>query len=355
MIQYLIRRLLQAIPTLLGISIISFALASFVPGGPLVQCRFNPKTPKEVCDLLERQLGLDQPVIAQYLRWLTGYGVRFGDMAQELTFGNTICTYNASFNLTLCSDGGGGVLRGDLGVSYDTNEPVWDRLVSRMPATLELGITSLLLSLVVGVPLGVLSAVYRGSIFDYVTRGLTALAQSVPIFWICLLLILVFSAMLGLLPSSGRSSPTLDNSIDLGDHIRHLILPSFALAFGGMAAFARLMRTEALEVIGQDYVRTAKAKGLSSNTVWFQHALRNALIPLMTVLGPAIVGVLAGAVVTETIFAWPGMGRLTVNAVFQKDFPLVLGAGMLFAMLTIVGNLLSDIFYALVDPRVRLS
>lgn len=355
MLQYIFRRLLQAIPTLIGISIISFVLTSFVPGGPLLKCRFNPKNPKEVCDLLEKQLGLDQPLAAQYLRWLTGYGVRLGDMAQELTLGNTTCSYKSTLHLTLCSDGGGGIIRGDLGISFNTNEPVWDRLVERMPATLELGFASLCLSLFVGIPLGVLSAAFRGSFFDNMTRGFTALAQSVPIFWLCLLFILVFAVVLNILPSGGRSTPSLDNSIDLGDRIRHLILPSVTLAIGGIAAFARIMRTETLEVIGLDYVRTAKAKGLSDRTIWFRHALRNALIPLMTILGPAIVGILSGAIVIETIFAWPGMGRLTLNAVSQKDFPMVLGSGMFFAMLTIIGNLLSDIFYAVVDPRVRLS
>jgi peptide/nickel transport system permease protein len=259
-----------------------------------------------------------------------------------------------AFNLTLC-DTGGGVLRGDLGTSLDTQQPVWERLVERMPATLELGVASLLLALLVGVPLGMIAAVRHHSLFDNTVRFATAIIQSIPIFWIGLFLILLFAVIWGVLPSGGRQTVSLDQRFDLGDRIRHLILPAFALALGGIAGFARIMRTETLEVIQADYIRTAAAKGLAPNRVWFTHALRNALIPLMTILGPAIVGVLAGAVVTETIFSWPGMGRLTVNAVFQKDYPLVLGAGMFFAVLTILGNLLSDIFYGLVDPRVRLS
>ncbi len=169
------------------------------------------------------------------------------------------------------------------------------------------------------------------------------------------MLILVFSVVLGWLPSGGRQTVTLTQEFDLVDRIRHLILPAAVLAFGGIAGFSRIMRTETLEVLHTDFVRTAQAKGLAPNQVWFVHAFRNAMIPLMTVMGPAIVGVLSGAVVVETIFAWPGMGRLTVNAAFAQDYPLVLGAGLFFAVLTIIGYLLSDVFYALVDPRVRLD
>ena len=200
-----------------------------------------------------------------------------------------------------------------------------------------------------------MSAVYRGSLFDNITRVLAVIFRSVPIYWMGLILLLIFSVWLGWLPAGGRQAVTLTGQTSLWDQIQHLILPVAVLSFGPIAFFSRIMRTETLEVIHTDFVRTARAKGLSASQVWFVHALRNALIPLMTVLGPAIVGVLGGAVVVETIFAWPGMGRLTINAVFQQDYPLVLGAGMFFAVLTIVGYLLSDIFYALVDPRVRLE
>jgi peptide/nickel transport system permease protein len=352
MLRYIIRRLLQAIPTLFGISIISFLLVSAVPGDPVLVRTFDPKMTQEARELLRRQLGLDQPLAIQYLRWLTGITVRTGDVRGEWASETVRCASGISF--TVC-DTGGGVLRGDLGTSLDTRQPVWERLVERMPATLELGIASLLLSLLIGVPTGMYAAVRHGSPFDNGVRFVTAIVQSIPIFWTCLFLILLFSVVLGWLPSGGRQTVTLDQRFDLGDRLRHLILPSLALGLNAMAGFARIMRTETLEVIQTDYIRTANAKGLAPNDVWFTHALRNALIPLMTILGPAIVGVLAGAVVTETIFAWPGMGRLTVNAVFQKDYPLVLGAGMFFAVLTIIGNLLSDIFYGVVDPRVRLA
>ena len=258
---------------------------------------------------------------------MTGIAIRPGDQVARMTTPGNTCGYFSGPNLTICNTGGG-VLRGDLGTSLDTKQPVWERLLERMPATLELGIVSLLLSLLIGVPLGVLAAVYRGSWFDAVVRFFTVIFTSVPIFWMALLLILVFSVILGWLPSGGRQTVAINQQFDLWDRIQHLILPALVLAFGGIAGFSRLMRTETLEVLSADYVRTARAKGLSNTNVWFVHAFRNSLIPMMTVLGPAIVGVLAGAVVVETIFAWPGMGRLTVNATFQQDYPLVLGAGI---------------------------
>lgn len=354
MFRYLIRRLLQAIPTLFGISIISFILISAVPGDPVMMRTFDPKATEESREILRKQFGLDQSAVMRYFSWVTGFTVRIGDQAEALTFGKVGCTYHASVNLTVCNNGGG-LLRGDLGTSWDTKQLVWHTMLERMPATLTLGIASLLLSLFIGIPLGVLSAVYHRSPFDYIVRSITAVLQSVPVFYIALFLILIFSVILGWLPSGGMRKVSLDNNFDLTDRLTHLILPAVTLALGPASGICRLMRTESLEVISQDYIRTAKSKGLSSTTIWFLHALRNSLIPLMTVLGPAIVGVLGGAVVTETIFAWQGMGRLTVNAVFQRDFPIVLGSGMVFALLTIIGNLLSDIFYAVADPRVRLS
>lgn len=354
MLRYLIRRLLQAIPTLLGISILSFVLVSASPGDPVLQRNFNPKVTAQDIEILRRQLGLDQSPVIQYITWFTGIALRPGDQVAALANARTNCTYLNLINLTLC-DKGGGIIRGDLGTSLDTREPVWERLVQKMPATLELGIASLLLSLLIGVPLGVLAAVYRGSPLDYVVRFLSSVFQSIPIFWTGLIMILVFAVVMGVLPSNGRQTATLNQEFDLADRLRHLILPALTLALGGIAGFSRIMRTETLEVLHTDYIRTARAKGIAPSNIWFIHALRNALIPLMTILGPAIVGVLSGALVTETVFGWPGMGRMTVAAVGQNDYPMVLGAGMFFAALTIIGNLLSDIFYGLVDPRVRLG
>ena len=353
--RYIIRRLIQAIPILLGISILSFILVSMAPGDPIsLRYAGNRNITPETKEILRKQLGLDQPMPIQYVRWFAGITIRPGNAVEEFSSDTVRCSYLSAINYTVC-DTGGGVLRGDLGTSIDTKQPVWERLKERMWATMELGLISLIVSLLIGVPLGVLSAVYRGSTFDNTTRVVAVLFRSVPIYWMGLLLLLIFSVWLGWLPAGGRQTVSLTGQTTLWDRIQHLILPVAVLSFGPIAFFSRIMRTETLEVIHTDYVRTARAKGLSGRDVWFVHALRNALIPLMTVLGPAIVGVLGGAVVTETIFAWPGMGRLTINAVFQQDYPLVLGAGMFFAVLTIIGYLLSDIFYALVDPRVRLE
>ncbi|MEZ4860473.1 MAG: ABC transporter permease [Caldilineaceae bacterium] len=352
--RYILRRLLQAIPTLLGVSIISFTLAYSAPGDPITFRTFDPNITEADREILRRQLGLDQPVPLQYLNWMTGLSIRTGDVTAEFQRGDTTCAYLNSFNFTLCNTGTG-VLRGQLGISIDTKQPVWDRLVERMPATLELGVASLLFSLLLGLPLGVLSAIYRGSWLDNIVRLFTVVGQAVPSFWMGLILIFYFGVILGILPTGGRQTVSLTQSFDPIDRLRHMILPAFVLGFGGIALFSRIMRTEVLEVIHTDYIRTAQAKGLPVSIIWFIHAFRNALIPLMTIMGPAIFGILGGAVVTETIFAWPGMGRLTLNALLQQDYPMALGAVMFFAIFVILGNLLSDILYALVDPRVSLA
>lgn len=354
MVRYVFRRLMQAIPTLIGVSVIAFFLISQTPGDPITMRTFAPNVTEEDREILRRQLGLDQPVPIQYVRWFSGISMRTGDVAAELSANNTECNYVSVINLTLC-DSGGGVIRGNLGTSIETKQPVWDRIVERMPATLELGIAALFLAMVLGVPLGVLSAVYQGSAFDNIVRFLAVIGNALPAFWFGLMLIFLFGVILGWLPTGGRQTTSLFSEFDPIDRLRHLILPTLILAFGGIAGISRFMRTETLEVIRTDYIRTAKAKGLAARSVWFIHALRNALIPLMTILGPSITGVLTGAVITETIFSWPGMGRLAFSAAVQRDFPTVLGTVMFFAVLTIVGNLLSDILYGVVDPRVRLA
>lgn len=352
--RYILRRLLQAIPTLLGVSIISFTLVHNAPGDPLLMRNFDPNITAEDREILRRQLGLDQPLPLQYLSWFVGVSLRTGDVTEEFANLGTDCSYAEWANLSMCNTAGG-VIRGDLGTSLQTREPVWDRLVERMPATLELGFAALFLSLLVGVPLGVLSAVYRGSILDNLVRILAVLGQAIPNFWLGLMFIFLFGVVFNFFPTGGRQTATLTGDAGIWDRIHHLVLPAFVLSFGGLALFSRIMRTETLEVVHTDYVRTAKAKGVVPSRIWFVHAFRNSLIPMMTVLGPAILGVLTGAVVTETIFSWPGIGRLTLDAARQRDYPMVLGAGMFFALLVILGNLLSDILYGIVDPRVRLS
>lgn len=352
--RYILRRLLQAIPTLLGVSVISFILVNSAPGDPLLIRNFDPNITEEDREILRRQLGMDQPLPLQYLSWLAGISLRGGDVTEEFARLGTECSYVASVNVSICSSGGG-VIRGDLGTSLQTNQPVWERLVERMPATLELGLSALFLSLFVGVPLGVLSAVYRGSMFDNVVRVIAVFGQAIPSFWMALMMIFLFGVVWNLFPTGGRQTVSLTGEVNIWDKIHHLILPAFVLSFGGLALFSRIMRTETLEVIHTDYIRSARARGVSSTRLWFVHAFRNSLIPLMTVLGPAMLGVLTGAVVIEKVFSWPGMGRLALDAAIQRDYPMVLGAGMFFAVLVILGNLLSDILYGIVDPRVRLS
>lgn len=356
MTRYILRRLFQAIPTLFGISLISFLVVNLSPGDPVLLRNFNPDVTPETLETLRRQLGLDQPIAVQYATWMTGYSMRIGDQRADLERPDVPCTYYGIINLTLC-DKGGGVLRGDLGTSLQTKQPVWSRLVERMPATIQLGTVALVVVFLVGIPLGVLSAVYHRSIFDNIVRVFAVIGQSVPDFWFGLMAIFIFGVVLELLPTGGRFPTTsaLTGEVAISDRIQHLILPSLVLALGGIAGISRLMRTETLEVIHTDYIRTAKAKGVAPRQLWFLHAFRNALIPLMTILGPSIVGIVGGALVTERVFSWPGMGQLVFNAAIQRDYPMVLGGVMFFAVLVIIGNLLSDIFYGLVDPRVRLS
>lgn len=353
MTRYVIRRLLQAIPTLLGVSVISFVLVYKSPGDPILIRTFDPKITQETREILRRQLGLDQHWILQYIGWLTGVTLRSGDVVEEFTRDDFHCSYAAGLNTTFCNSGGG-ILRGNLGTSIATNQAVWERLTERMWATFQLGVSALLFSLLVGVPLGVLSAVRQASFFDNSVRVLAVVGNALPSFWFGLMLIYYFGVVKGWLPTGGIRTVSLTNEFDLVDRIRHLILPTVVLAVGGIAVISRFMRTETLEVIRTDYIRMARAKGVAATRIWFVHALGNALIPLMTILGPAILGVLSGAVIVETIFSWPGMGRMTFSAAVQRDYPTVLGAVMFFSLLTILGNLLSDVLYGVVDPRVRL-
>lgn len=282
--------------------------------------------------------------------------MRVGDQREELQSPDVPCNYYSAINLTTC-DKGGGLLRGDMGTSLQTRQPVWSRLVERMPATIQLSVVSLLMVFVIGVPLGVLSAVYHRTLFDNLVRVFAVVGEAVPGFWFGLMAIFIFGVWFDLLPTGGRfpTASALTGEVAMIDRIRHLTLPAIVGALGGIAGLSRIMRTETLEVIHTDYIRTAKAKGVPPSRLWFLHAFRNSLIPLMTILGPSIVGIVSGAVVTERVFSWPGMGQLAFNAALQRDYPMVLGSVMFFALLVIIGNLLSDIFYGLVDPRVRLS
>jgi len=324
---YLLRRILQAIPTLLGITIISFSLMRLSPGDPVDLLTFNPKMTRAAREQLRHQLCLDRPIAEQYIIWM---------------FGNSECDTK-------------GLIRLDFGDSLYEKRPVLDMIIERIPATVELTGLALAVGMLIGVSAGIYSAVQQGSIFDNLTRVWAVIGQAVPGFWLGLMLILIFAVELGWLPVGGRYTLSLQSDKDFIDHLKHLVMPVFVLATGWIAVLSRYMRTETLEVIRQDYIRSARAKGVPNQRVYFWHAARNALIPLATILGPAIGNLLAGAVITETIFSWPGMGRMTIEAVFQRYYKLIMANVIIGVVLVVFGNLLSDMLYVVVDPRIRLS
>ena len=302
---------------------ILFIIVMNMPGGgPLAPYLANPHiTPADIARL-RHNFGLDQPVPVQYFKWLIH------------------------------------VLVGDMGYSTSNSEPVFQAIIERVPATLELMGTSFLFSVLVGVTAGIISAVWRYTFVDYFITTLAFFGQSMPVFWFALMLQLAF-AVHGIqlpfgyeirLPSAGIST---SDSFDLGDRITHLILPVIVLALLQLALFSRFMRSSLLEVLGTDYMRTAAAKGLDFRTILFKHGLKNAMIPVVTILALALPGVIGGAIITETIFAWPGSGRLFYNALTQGDISLLMGYLILVAVFVVFSNLLADVLYAWLDPRVK--
>lgn len=342
MIKYTIRRLIQAIPTFFGITIFSYMLMAAAPGGPVAALTFDPRITPQQRQRLAQQLGLDDPLPVQYIRWLVG-----DDWMQFDTDGDgEVDSYGTRR----------GILRGDFQRSFTARRPVLDVITERIPATLELGAASLMLGVAVGVPIGILAATRKGGWFDNLTRVLAVVFNAIPIFWLGLILILIFGSWLGVLPMGGRCPPVLTGGCPpVYGRIEYLILPTFVLATGAIAIYSRYMRASMLDVMSQDYMRTAHSKGLTNRVVWFKHGARNAFIPLATFLGPAITGLLSGAAITETIFSWPGMGRLAVNSVTSQDYPVVMGVVIITAIATMLGYILSDILYALVDPRIRFD
>jgi peptide/nickel transport system permease protein len=321
---FIVRRTLQMIPLLLLVSIVLFSILQEAPGGPLTPYLQNPHITQADIDRLKHNLGLDQPPPIQYLHWL------------------------------------GRVVHGDFGWSQSNSEPVTQAIVERLPATLELMGASFAFSLAIGVAAGIISAVRQYSWIDYLVTTFSFFGQSMPVFWFALMLQLLF-AVYGIplpggykiaLPSAGIST---SDAFDLGDRVTHLILPTIVLSLAFIAQYSRFMRSSMLEVIRTDYMRTAAAKGVSRIGVIFRHGLKNALIPLVTIVALTLPGLVAGAVITETIFAWPGMGRLFITALSQFDFALLMGYMMLTSFLVIVCNLLADICYAWLDPRVKYS
>lgn len=314
--RYLARRLLAMIPLLIGISFIVFALLNILPGDPVsIMLSSNPHiTPDaETIAQMRAQYGLDKPLLTQYFIFL------------------------------------GNLLKGDLGTSMYTQQPVLEAIFERMPATIELALAALAISVAIAIPVGVISAVRQYSWIDHLCLVGTLIGVSMPSFWLGLLLMLTFSLKWRLLPLSGMGY--LYNGI--GDVIRHLIMPAFTLGFGMAALLARVTRSSMLEVLGQDYIRTARAKGLHKRAVIYRHALRNGFIPILTVLGIQFGYLLGGSVIVETIFSWPGIGRLAVNSIMNRDLPVVQGTVLVFTLIFILVNLAVDILYAAIDPRIQ--
>ncbi len=344
MTRYLARRLLQAIPTFIGITLITFIVIKLAPGDPVMQMTFDPKIKAATRDKIRKGLGLDKPIVVQYIIWLTGNDWLnwFGDDTDD--------KYMTK-----------GILRFDFGKSYLQKRPAIDLVLERVPNTIQLNLAAILIGYVVGIPTGVYAAVKQNSAFDNLARVIAVIFNAVPSFWLSLMVMLLFAVQFkkwGLphIPMGGMYTVTPNNEFkyNLVDRLAHLLPPALILATGTIAGLTRFMRTEVLEVIHQDYIRTARAKGLAERIVNFVHAGRNALIPIATFLGPTITGLLGGSVITETIWSWPGMGRLFINANFKRDYPVVLAGFVIGAIAVILGNMLSDVFYAAFDPRIRL-
>ncbi len=373
MSKYIIRRLLQAIPIFVGVTILSFLLISLAPGGAVEILAFNNRLLPREREELKYKLGVKDPLPVQYLRWLTGddwmrwdndgdgladsavffvdlYAPQLSEHGKPLLDGTT----GEPLMRRLPPGDHYGILRGDFGNSIHAKRPVLNVLVERLPATLELSVSSFLLGITLGLLIGILAAVNRGGWFDQISRVGAVIINSVPNFGLGLLLLLFFAVELQVLPLAGRCKTTLDPSCPpVTERIEYLILPVVVLAAGPMAGFSRIMRTSMLDVVNQDYIRSAKSKGLRNRAVWLRHGLLNAFIPIATSLGPAITFLLAGAAIIETVFSWPGVGRTAVNAVSTRDTPIVMTVVIYVAIANILGYLLSDIMYATIDPRIR--
>jgi len=313
--RYLIGRVGQALGVLLVVSIVTFVLIHSAPGGPAILLQ-GDLTQEQIRERMT-DLGLDDPLPVQYARWL------------------------------------GNLLQGQMGRSLSQGVPVGTLIVERLPATLLLSGAALLLTLAIGLPLGVLSAVKRNGVVDVLVTGFAFFGMSVPVFWLGILLILLFSVQLGLLPSAGMYS--LDQPFSVGDRLRYLAMPTIVLATANMAQITRYTSSSVLAVLAEDYVRTAHAKGLSSRVVLTRHALRAALIPVITIVGVMLPRLVTGAAITEAIFAWPGMGRLAVDAAVQRDYPLVMGITLMVSAVVIASNLVVDLIYGWADPRIRVA
>ena len=325
MITFLLKRFLTLIITLLGITIISFSIIHLAPGGPLSPLtEFNPKITPEYREKLVKMYGLDKPLYIQYLNWLKG------------------------------------IIKLDFGKSFSLDQrPVWDKIKERLPITIFINALSLILILLFSIPLGVYSAVKAGSTFDRITTIITFIGYAMPSFWLAIILMMIFGVKLQLLPISGLHSTIGYDEMSLlqkvFDWAKHLICPLFVATFGGMAGVLRYVRNSTYEVLKSDFILFARAKGLPEKVIIYKHALRNALLPLITILGLSLPGLIGGSVIFETIFGIPGVGQLMWQAVMARDYPVIMANLFLISLLTLLGNFLADIGYALADPRIRLE
>jgi peptide/nickel transport system permease protein len=335
LLRYLARRIVALIPVLIGVTLLTFTISHIIPGDP-VRAVLGPHPTPEAVEALKQEWGMDRPVHIQYLRYI------------------------------------GNLMRGDLGTSFQTNRPVKEDLKQYFPATFELTIASLLLSLVLGIPSGILAATKRDRWIDHITRLLSLIGVSMPIFWLGLILLLLLYHRLGFFPGGGRLSPLLapptaltgfyllDGLLTLNwrvfwDSLWHLFMPSFCLSLAIMGVISRMTRSSMLNVLTQDFIRTAEAKGLPQRMVIYKHALKNAMIPVVTVVGVMFGRLIAGAVLTETIFSWPGMGLYTVQSILYLDFQPILGFTLFVAFFYVAVNLAVDILYGVFDPRVSME
>ncbi|MFZ8919796.1 MAG: ABC transporter permease subunit [bacterium] len=333
MLRYLLSKLLTFLPTFFGVTLISFSFIRVLPGDPIIVMAGERGLSDERYQELVKQFGFDRPLMEQYFDYLSG------------------------------------VLQGDLGQSFVTKRPVWDEFFALFPATLELSVCAMIFAVLLGLTAGIIAAVNRGKLFDRLLMSSALIGYSMPIFWWALLLIILMSGWLGLTPVSGRISllyffedPTgfmiwdaiqSEESGALGSALHHLILPTIVLGTIPLAVIARQTRSAMLEVLSEDYIRTAKAKGLAPFRINGIHALRNAMIPVITVIGLSVGTLLAGAILTETIFSWPGIGKWMVDSIFRRDYPVVQGGLLLIAVMVMIVNLTVDVLYGLINPKIR--
>ncbi|WP_025027909.1 ABC transporter permease [Caldalkalibacillus mannanilyticus] len=315
MLAYILRRILMAVPLLFGISLLSFAIMKLAPGDPTVLILEPGIRPGDL-EAYKEQYGLNKPLYKQYIDWI------------------------------------GNILQGNFGYSIiRQGVAVSDLILARLPNTLLLTVTSTFIALVVAIPIGVISAMKRNTMTDYSITLLSFLGLATPNFWIGLVLIMIFGVHLGWFPTGGVS--TIGASFSIWDRVHYLVLPAFVLATADMAGLTRYMRSSMLEVLEQDYMRTARAKGFSQRKAVLKHAFRNALIPIITLFGLMLPSFIGGSVIVETVFAWPGIGTLFMDAAFQRDYPVIMAITLIASTLVVLGNLMADILYAVVDPRIE--